>query len=172
MTGAISQMQMLYIPEEDRILFRVNSVDRQEFRFWITRRYAILMFRVLKEHWDSDPDISVQATPEAKEALRNFKQEQATSGADFSKEFADQPAEMPLGEEAKLAFKLTYNIQGQNMLLGIEPQTGKGISMTINRSINSSLTQLLRAAVSKAEWRLDEQMAGDLVTLAANRVIN
>jgi hypothetical protein len=31
MSSAINQMQMLYNPEEDRILFRVNTSDNKEF---------------------------------------------------------------------------------------------------------------------------------------------
>ncbi len=75
MPGALSQIQMLYNAEEDRILFRVNSTDQLEFRFWITRRFSGLLLKVLKQHREKDPDVMTQSTPEAKEALASFKQE-------------------------------------------------------------------------------------------------
>ena len=70
-------MQMLYKSEEDRVLFRVNSIDGSEFKFWITRRFAILMLRVLEQHMLSDQDVSTQGTQEARKALQSFKEEQA-----------------------------------------------------------------------------------------------
>ena len=98
--NAISQMQMLYVPEEDRVLFRVNSADGKQFRLWLSRRYIQLVVQALQKHLDSDPDLSSQATPAAKQAVQSFKQEQAMQGVNFEKEFEEQAEQLPLGEEA------------------------------------------------------------------------
>ena len=161
MSGAISQMQMVYVAEQDRILFRVNSMDKKEFRFWITRRYAILLLKILRDHMDSDPDISVQGSPEAKQAVKKFKQEKAINEANFEKRFESGSNEMPLGEDTALAFKLTYNIKGENLHLGVQPKQGQGINMVINRQINTSLVQLLLGAAQKGEWKLDQKAQQD-----------
>ena len=153
-TGAINQMQMLYVAEEDRILFRVNSTDNKEFRFWLTRRYTGLLLQVLRKHVEADPDISTQATAAAKQAIRAFKEEAAVQEADFEQPFKDQAQEMPLGPEALLAFKTNYKFDGDLLRLGIEPKSGKGINLTINRQVNSSLTQLLVAAINRADWKI------------------
>lgn len=155
MTGSISQMQMLYSPEEDRILFRVNSTQRQQFRFWITRRYALLMLKVLRDHLEADPDISMQETPEAKEAVKSFKQEQAVTSANFREKFDESANELPLGDDIPVAFKLTYNLNSGNLNIGIQPREGQGINMAIDRDINISLTQLLLGAAQKGEWGFD-----------------
>ncbi len=172
MSGAISQMQMAYNPEEDRILFRVNTTASQEFRFWITRRYAILLLRVLKEHVDADPDVSVQGTPEAREAVRSFKQEQASQSANFQEKFRESANDMPLGEEALLAYRLSYNINDGSLALGIQPKEGQGINMTINQDINSNLTRLLLGAIQKAEWQIGEVLAASATGARENMVIN
>jgi hypothetical protein len=156
MSGSISQMQMIYNPEEDRILFRVNSTDKREFRFWITRRYALLMLKILKDHRESDPDVVIQATPEAKQALQSFKQEKAIGQADFSKKFEEEANELPLGSEVPVAFKLNYGIKDGNLQLGVQPKTGQGISVVINQDLNVTLTQLLLAAAKKAAWKFSE----------------
>ena len=80
MSGSINQIQIAYSAEEDRILFRVNSTDRKEFRFWLTRRFMILLIRVLGEHRKRDPDVVSQQSEQAKEAVQSFKQEQAVRG--------------------------------------------------------------------------------------------
>ena len=155
MPGTISQMQVSYNPEEDRILFRVNTTSKQVFSFWITHRYGVLLAKVLKEHLESDPDIVLQGSPEARQAIKTFKQSQANSNADFDKAFDEAVAEQPLGPETLLAFKLNYSIQGSNLHLGLEPKAGQGINMVINRDINASLTTLLQAAANRAGWSLE-----------------
>lgn len=155
MTGAISQMQMLYNAEEDRILFRVNTTDRQQFRFWVTRRYAILLLKVLREHQESDPDISTQGTPQAREAVKSFKQEKAIESANFKEEFVEEANDFPLGREIPVAFRLTYNMKGNSLNVGIQPKEGQGINIAINQEINTSLSELLLSAARKGEWGLD-----------------
>lgn len=155
MTGAISQMQMLYVPEEDRILFRVNTTANHQFRFWLTRRYTLLLLKVLKEHLESDPDVSMQESPEAKEAVRSFKQEQAIQSANFKEDFREESNELPLGQDIPVAFRLTYNIKEGNLNIGVQPKEGQGINMAINQDINTSLTQLLLGAARKGEWGLE-----------------
>ena len=137
--NAISQMQMLFVPEEDRVLFRVNSADGMQVRFWLTRRYIQLIQRALRTHLDADPDVSAQATPDAKQAVQSFKQEQAMQGADFKKQFNEEATSLPLGGSALLAFRLNYRIEKDILHLGIEPQKGQGINLAINRDINVSL---------------------------------
>lgn len=171
MSASISQMQLSYNAEEDRILFRVNSTDRKEFRFWITRRYSMLMLRILKEHSEVDPDIASQATPEAKQALQSFKQEKAVGQADFSKKFEEKASELPLGPEAVVAFKLNYGIKDGNLQLGVQPKEGKGITLMINQDLNATLTQLLLSAARKADWRIAAPEVGATVSPAL-KVIN
>lgn len=154
MTGSISQLQMVYNAEEDRILFRVNTTAQHQFRFWVTRRYAILMLKVLKEHIESDPDVSMQGTPEGKEAVKSFKQEKAIQSANFKEQFVEDANELPLGQDIPVAFRLSYNLKEGILHLGIQPKEGQGINMAINQELNTSLTQLLLGAARKGEWSL------------------
>ena len=173
MTGSIRQMQMVYAPEEDRILFRVNSTDRKEFRFWITRRYAMLLAKVLKDHKASDPDVSRQATMEGKKAVQEFKQEKAIEEASFGQKFAEEGNQYPLGESVQLAFQLTYKIKEDGALnLSVKPKTGSGINIVINQDINITLTQLLLSAAKNGDWKLEEWLNSNPEKRRDNVVIN
>jgi hypothetical protein len=156
MPSAISQMQMIYSPEEDRILFRLNSTEAQEFRFWITQRYARLLHRVLMTHVESDPDLALHSSVEARQSIKQFKQDQVEGSANFEQAFEEQAREYPLGEGIMLAFQLTYKIQGENLHLSIQPKAGQGVNLVVNRDINVSLGSLLKAAAEKGGWRLDD----------------
>lgn len=155
MSGAISQLQVVYSPEEDRLLFRVNTTDHAEFRFWFSRRYTILLLRVLYEHQSRDPDVVVQQAPEAREAVQAFKQEQSAQSANMSKQF-EASTQRPLGEDAILAHRLTYRIDEDQLNLGIAPKEGQGINIGINRDINNNLTRLLLGAAQQGEWGLSQ----------------
>ena len=153
--SGINQLQMLYETEEDRFFFRVNSADKKEFRFWLTRRYMILMIKVLREHFDMDPDIVVQDDLIARQAVKSFKQEQAVQDANFKQSFNEEAKELPLGDAAQLAFRLSYRVSEENLHLTIQPKQGEGINLTINRQINSSMMALMQSAAKKADWRLE-----------------
>ena len=73
MAGSINRIQIAYSAEEDRMLFRVNSTDHKEFRFWLTRRFTVLLMRELSEHRSRDPDVASQQGEHAKEAVQSFK---------------------------------------------------------------------------------------------------
>ena len=120
MSGAISQIQVVYDPEEDRILFRLNSTEQQQFRFWLTRRYTILLLKVLAEHLDKDPDVTVQGTPTAREAVRSFKQEEAVRNANYAESFREDANELPLGQDVLTAYRLSYSVKNGILHLGIQ----------------------------------------------------
>ena len=158
MSDAIRQMQILYDPEEDRILFRVNSTEKREYRLWITRRFTLLLIKTLRDHMDADPDVSMQGSPDAKQAVRKFKQESAIQEANFKQKFAEDPTEFPMGDETPLAFKLTHNIRDENLHLSLQPKSGQGMNLVLDRKRNSSLTQLLMGAIQRANWEIEEGM--------------
>jgi len=57
------QIQMSYVSTEDRILFRLNTKSRQEFRFWMTRRYTGILWNTLARVLDEAGKGSQDAPP-------------------------------------------------------------------------------------------------------------
>lgn len=151
---AISQLQMSYSAPEDRILLRLNTDDGDEFRFWLTRRFAGLLKQALQAHCAADPDISAQPSEAGRQAVQAFKQEAAASGSNFSDPFRPSSS-FPLGEAPVLAYKLTYKVAGDLLRLAIEPRTGQGIRLELNPQLNFNVTRLLRSASETGGWRLD-----------------
>ncbi len=164
---------MQYVAEEDRILLRVSSLDRHEFRFWITRRYAALLIKTLRDHKKADPDVSSQVTPEAKQAVQSFKQEKAIEEATFDQQFKEIGNEFPLGQSAQLAYKLSYSINADgNLNLSVQPKEGRGLNFVLNQDVNITMTELLLTASRKGSWKLDEWAAENTVAAKEKIVIN
>jgi len=173
MTGSIRQMQMAYLPEEDRILYRVNTTVDEEFRFLVTRRYAMLMLQVLREQRAADPDVSAARAVGDRQAVQAFKKEKAMTEANFESSFKADAATFPLGTEALLAYRLAYEIKpGGNLRLTIEPKAGNGINLAISNALNFTLTELILSAARKGDWGLDAWLAAGPADTNPAPVIN
>jgi hypothetical protein len=165
MAGTIKQIQMRYDSEQDRILLRLNNSDNEQFRFWLTRRYCLIMLKVLNEH-------GPQKTDSEQRGAQPGDPDQNLNRVNFEEEFKDdETTSHPLGEDILLAFKLTYKRTDDVFTLSIEPKSGKGIRLVINPDINFSLCQLMMMAAEKGQWNLDREFP-EINWRPPNRMIN
>ncbi len=72
----IKQFNGSYLTQEDRLLFRFNTVDDAEFRFWFTRRVTLFILgataHLLTKHLEKthSPETAAAITEFQKEALK------------------------------------------------------------------------------------------------------
>ena len=152
--SSISQLQFSYHAVEDRLLLRLATTAGEEIRFWLTRRYAHLLNQALRAQVAADPDLATQPKGEAREAVRQFKQEAANSEGNFADAFRPN-ASFPLGETPLLAKTLTYKVDSGKLALTIAPSEGNGVNMVFDEKLNFNVTKLLHAACEKAEWGIN-----------------
>jgi hypothetical protein len=88
----LHQINIGFSPEEDRLLLRINTTGKTEYRLWMTRRYVKVLWRMLTKSVESLPDVVAQAAPESREAVKSFQREEARQAADYSKDFEEAPA--------------------------------------------------------------------------------
>ena len=165
---SISQLQMSYSAEEDRVLFRLNTSGGEEFRFWLTRRFSQLLVQALNQHKVADPDVASQPTEDARQAIQDFKREAAQEKGDFQKEFRPSQS-FPLGDSPVLAYKLSYKIEENKLKLSIQPKEGQGINIVLDPMLNFNVSKLLKSASEKAGWQLEW---GESAAVNEERVIN
>ncbi len=167
------QMQLSYMPTEDRILFRMNTKARQEFRFWMTRRYTSILWTSLSKmisNEDQKDEISKgRADPQVKDSIvesakKEIEHKEIVSQSDFKTQYQESTY-LPLGEEPALLFSVGVkpNPQGQPMLC-MHPEKGQGIEMALNDQILHSLCKLIVDTTKKAEWKLDLSFASPTST--------
>ncbi len=154
------QMQFNYVPVEDRILFRINTTARQEFRFWMTRRYTAILWQAvtdyIRKQQGDDVDPFANLTDSIAEASQaEIKHQEAIADADFQTAYQES-SYLPLGDEPKVLFSIGIrtNDQGQTMIC-LHPQGNEGIEMVINDQIAHSMCQLVIETNRKAKWDLD-----------------
>ena len=167
--GQLHQMQIGFVPEQDRLLFRINTTGRQqqEFRFWLTRRYVRILWKALLNMLKSRESSEVVQFKEepTKSAVLQLEHQEATSKADFQTPYQEANIH-PLGEDpilvSKVALKKTPN-GGQQ--LSMHPSEGQGIDFNLDVKVLHSFCRLLADAAAKAEWdlNLDFSQAEELI---------
>ena len=149
----LHQLKLDFIPEQDRLLLRVSTDDQLEVRLWLTRRSLRLLWPRLVQMARASPEVAMQSNPEARDALVGMQRERALSRANFAEPFAEVPREMPLGAEPILVARIQTDKDGDgHQVLGLVPQHGRGIRLTMDNNLLHSLCKLLQTAVAKSDW--------------------
>jgi hypothetical protein len=163
----LHQMQLTFAPEEDRLLFRVNTTGRtrMEFRFWFTRRYVRLLWQALMSMLERRQPREVAADEIAKTQAIATEHQQAVAQADFQTQYQES-AVFPLGEQPILVSRVSLkeNAQGEQILC-LHPTAGQGLEIGLNNQILHSFCKLLADSVRQADWDLglDIVRAEDLI---------
>ncbi len=165
----ITQLQITFSPEQDRLLFRVNGSDQSEIRTWLTRR-------LVKQLWPSLMQLLTnkiaQDVPTANDDVRRMvlgMQHEASVGkADFSQPYRAQATQFPLGEAPFVASKMKMSVLPQNMyLLSMHPAQGQGVDLRLNDTLLHGLCRMLQRACKEAEWELALALPGVAASVEA-----
>ena len=164
----IHQMSVTYLPEQDRILMRINTTEGEEMRMWLTRRLMVglwpLLTKLLTEHLlklESAGASLAGANPELKKMLADFRKEEFLQHADFDTPYREGQASLPLGEEPLLVtdveatpvatgpLKLNFNER--------PPANGdakpRSFQMEMQPKLMQGLMHLLDQAMLQSQWR-------------------
>jgi hypothetical protein len=159
----LHQIQIQFVPREDRALLRIKTTDKSEFRFWMTRRYVKLLWPVVVKMLEADQQIQLQENQAAKSAVLSFQHEKALQKSDFSTQFAEDSSNLPLGETPVLLarIQLKRRDDGGNVLC-MHPEKGEGIELGLNEVLLHSFTKLLADAVSVSGWDVDLKISSEI----------
>jgi len=151
----LNQIQLRFIAREDRVLLRVNTTSRSEFRFWITRRYAKLLWSALSKLLALDPHIQTATDAHAKQTILAFQHESALSQANFSRSFEKEATQLPLGEAPVLLARVQVKqLADGRRVLCLHPETGHGVELALPGNLLHAFARLLADASAQADWDL------------------
>jgi len=160
--GQLHQMNIEFQPIEDRLVLKINTTDKSEFRLWLTRRFAKQFWDSLHKILESSPLIKRQADPAAKKAMLAFQQEKSVRPEQFEQDYENDAANFPLGEDPVLLTGFTY-VPAKKGKEGTPPspprmsfQTAKGleVGLPVNDQILFSLAKLLQRVEAHTGWDL------------------
>src|SRR6059058_2777292 len=163
----IHQMSVTYLPEQDRILMRINTTEGEEMRMWLTRRLMVglwpLMSKLLTEHLlklESAGASLAGANQELKKMLADFRKEEFLQHADFDTPYKEGQNELPLGEEPLLVTDVDASpLAGGPLRLNFNERPPHGdakprsFQMEMQPKLMQGLMHLLEQALLQSQWR-------------------
>lgn len=163
----IHQMSVTYLPEQDRILMRINTVEGEEMRMWLTRRLMVglwpLLTKLLTEHLlklESAGASLSGANPELKKMLADFRKEEFLQHADFDTPYKEGQPRLPLGEEPLLVTDVDATPLASGPLrlnFNERPAHGdtkpRSFQMEMQPKLMQGLMHLLDQALLQSQWR-------------------
>jgi hypothetical protein len=155
---SIKQFNATYLAPDDRLLFRFNTLENTEFRFWFTRRVTLFILAATQHLIVKN--LEQTHSPEAAKAIADFSNETMTVGPSaqgVSQVDAYQPAaNYPLGAEALLVMdaKCALDKQGQEDVLSLDLVLpgGANINVKMAGSTLQAMCALLNQLRLHAQW--------------------
>jgi hypothetical protein len=157
MNNSLQQINMAYIPEQDRLLLRISTSSDAEFRIWLTRRYSALLLQVFVEQIEREGGYQDLASrQDTRERLRGGALDQPYNPAPKMR--------YPLGEQGVLAFRINVGKDPSGVLnLQLLPEQGQGVTFTLDKATLYMLYNVLEQALSQTEWNLHAPRGRDPV---------
>jgi hypothetical protein len=155
---SIKQFNGEWVCQQDRVLFRFNTSEDQEFSFWLTRY-------VLKGLLQGAQQLSVQALaqvhpPQVAQVMQSFQQESVTQQLNFQEAF-QAAKEKPMGEAPLLVTGLMLNQTGDVVTLKLDLESGKSVQVQMNPSVLRVMLALLDKLQGVAQWGVGLSAAED-----------
>ena len=159
----INQFSANYNPIQDRILFRFNTTDLKEFRFWFSRRVASKLLKVLPEGTQEGSEI-VQELKQQTEQKQDKSPQKL--GGDGKKEASTAVPvkkapkfisgnDFPTGEEPILLADISFALEGASYKCSFVLATKKTVTVRINPDLMLKVHSLISLMTQNAGWYKD-----------------
>ena len=151
----LRQLQLHFDAVQDRTLMRVSTQDRQEYRFWLTRRFVRVLWPILGQLLRAEPVVQSQPREEARREVLSFQHEQAISETDFKTPYEQEtPKTLPLGDAPLLLQRVQVKKNPQGRPLLCLSGEGRGVDLVLNDRLLHSLCKLIAETSARAGWDL------------------
>jgi hypothetical protein len=162
---SIKQFNGEWVCQQDRVLFRFNTSEDQEFSFWLTRY-------VLKGLLQGAQQLTVQALaqmhpPQVAQVMQSFQQASVTQQLNFQETF-QTAKEKPMGETPLLVTGLMLNQTGDEVTLKFELESGKSVKVQMNPTVLNVMLALLDKLQDIAQWGVGLAVADEASTDVLN----
>ena len=149
----IKQFNGTYQVNEDRLLFRFNTADDSEYRFWLTRRISLFILRATEQLLEKKLEQS--HPPVAAKAIVQFQQKTMQEQADFSVHY-EAATRFPLGGDPVLVIDVQCQISliEKTQVLSLDLTLAGGAKINLSLAINTvhTMRTLIDKLVMQAQW--------------------
>ncbi len=146
---SIKQFNGEWVCQQDRVLFRFNTSEDQEFSFWLTRF-------VLKGLIQGAQQVTVKAleqahTPQVAQVLQSFQQESVMQQLNFEETF-QEAKEKPMGDAPLLVTGLSLNQEGEVVTIKFDLEADRAVQVQMSPAVLQVMLALLDKLQAVAQW--------------------
>ena len=161
MSPKLRQLNVTYVPEEDRLLLKVSTSDDQEYRAWCTRRFVRLLLDRLEILFESEVTETQVVPQEVRKDVAQLKHRDAVTEQAFTKPYEAEPVSYPLGESGILLTQLSYREKdGGHVTMALSGSGGKGVTLNMDSKLQHHFYEIMSRACQRAGWFEEKDQGG------------
>lgn len=153
----IKQFNGQWAGEEDRLLFRFNTQDDREFRFWLTRNATKTIITGSQPLFAEI--LKARFTPGTAEVVQEFQQEAAIQTTQFSETYTSG-GNLVLGEKPLLVTRVSMQAENGLMSIDLRLETRQNVNIKIAPPVFQKMVLLLIRLQEQAQWNIDPPHTG------------
>lgn len=164
MGNHINQLNVTYVTAEDRILLRLNTTHKEEFRIWLTRR---VVRKLAGELGGAERRLLGLENSEAGfvapgvRAIQEFRREASTANVDFGERFEEGASGLPFGDAPVLATGCEVRPQEGNASIALALANQRSLNFVLDvRGLHGTLA-MLQKAVARSDWDLGQELESE-----------
>ena len=157
----IKQFNGEWVAREDRVRFRFNTTEDEEYSFWLTRRMAIRLMPAMEQsivRLEAAQPGMTATDASTQHMLTEIKRDAFLQTADFSTPYSAQPQQLPLGDEPLLITDAQLSLQPHGALQIIFQKKTAEVTQSCQLNLQAPLVHgmihLIHQCMGKAEWAL------------------
>ena len=150
---SIKQFNGSYDQKEDRLLFRFNTQDDQEIRFWLTRFITKGILGAV-DHL-IQRGLEQKHNPQIAEVIKEFQKEGVAKTTNVNENYLGA-ASYPLGEEPTLVTAMNFSLTGDIFSMDFKLPDNRNLNIKLPTAAVQSMALLLRKLCEKAQWGAEE----------------
>jgi hypothetical protein len=164
MGNHINQLNVTFMTAEDRILLRLNTTNKEEFRIWLTRR---VVRKLARELGGAERRLLGLENPErgfvapGARAIQEFQREARMANVDFGARFEEGAAGFPFGTAPVLATGCEIELQGESAAIALSLDNKRTLNFVLDvRGLHGTLA-MLQKAVAHSDWDLGQELESE-----------
>ena len=146
---SIKQFNGEWVAAEDRVHFRFNTSEGEEYRFWLTRR--IVQALIAGTQHTAVKTLEKTHPPQVAQAMQSFQQQAMAQQANFEGGY-EGAAEKPLGETPLLVVGLAIHQNGERIEIEFQLSTGQNLHIQMTSHVVQVMVTLLNKLQETAKW--------------------
>ena len=158
---SIKQFNGTYDLKEDRLLFRFNTQDDQEFRFWLTRFITKGILGAVDQLVQKG--LEQKHNPQIAEVIKEFQKEGVAKTTNVNENYLGA-ATYPLGEEPTLVTAMNFNLTGDIFSMDFKLPDNRNLNIKLPIASVQTMTLLLRKLSEKAQWGLVDDLSAQVAS--------